>query len=169
MRQSRVRDYCRVSTIVERNCLLAHRSGRDSYWDFCKSLRGAYNRAISSSSTMRVPLSLRLPDTFDSLQIFLQQTGSQEIKFLMVHSTIGPVFNGDGLSRHAVCNLLELPLTVASLSRKSVPPALQWFRHDTLMLVARPPPWPDWCKMWFSSIRSCLLSVTTAFTRDEYF
>jgi len=32
-----------------------------------------------------------------------------------------------------------------------------------------PPPWLDWCEILSSSTRSCLLSVTTAFTGDEYF
>ena len=49
------------------------------------------------SPAMRVLLSLRLPDTYP-LQIFLHQTGSQEIKILMVQSTVGTVFSGDDLS-----------------------------------------------------------------------
>ena len=85
---------------------------------------------LSALSAMIVPLSLRLSDTYDPLQISLQQTSSQEIKFLMMHGTIGPVFNGDGLSRHVACILLELPLTAAGLSQKPVSPPPLWFRHD---------------------------------------
>ena len=43
-------------------------------------------------------LSLSSPDTYDLLQIFPQQTGSQEIKTLMVQSTTGPFLSRDDLS-----------------------------------------------------------------------
>jgi len=98
---------------------------------------------LPSPPAMRVPLSLSLSDIYDPLQIFLRQTGSQQIKFLMVQSTIGPISSGDNLPRHATCILLELPLIVVGLSRKPVPPPPSWFRYDKLMSVARPPPWPD--------------------------
>ena len=68
------------------------------------------------SPAMRVPLSLRLPDTYHPLQIFQQQTESQENTFLMMQSTISPVFIGDDLPRHTVCILLKLPLTAIGLS-----------------------------------------------------
>ena len=61
---------------------------------------------LPSSPAIRVPLSLRLPDTYDPLQIFLQQTGSHEIKLLMVQSTIDSVFSGDDLPRHVAYILL---------------------------------------------------------------
>ena len=77
---------------------------------------------LPSSSATRVTLSLRSRDTYDPLDIFLQQAGSQEIKFLIVQSTIVSVFSGDDLHRHAACIFLELPLTADSLSRSPVPP-----------------------------------------------
>jgi len=52
---------------------------------------------LPSPPSMRVPLSLRLLDTYDPLQMFLQQTGSQEIKFLMVQRIIDLVSSGDDL------------------------------------------------------------------------
>ena len=70
---------------------------------------------LPSSPAMRALLSLRLPDIYNPLQIFLQQICSQKIKLLM-QSTIGPVFGGDDLSRHAAYILLELPSIAASLS-----------------------------------------------------
>ena len=60
----------------------------------------------------------------------------------MVQSTIGSVFSEDDLLRHVAYILLELPLNAADLSQKLVP-APSWFRYDTMMSVARPPPWPD--------------------------
>ena len=77
---------------------------------------------LTSSPAMRVLLSVRSPDTYDSLQIFLEQTGSQEIKPLMMQNTIDPVFSRDDLSPRVVCILLELPSITAGLSRKAVPP-----------------------------------------------
>ena len=70
---------------------------------------------LSSSSAMRVLLSLRSTDTYDPLQIFLQQTGSQEIKPLMVQGIIDSVFIGDDLSWHAARIFLELPLIAVGL------------------------------------------------------
>ena len=71
---------------------------------------------------------------YNPLQIFLQQIGSQEIKPLMVQSTIGPFFSGDDLPRHAACILLELPSIASGLLQKPVPPPLPWFRHDASVL-----------------------------------
>ena len=76
---------------------------------------------LSSSPVMRVLLFLRSVDIYDLLQIFLQ-TSSQEIKILMVQSTIGLVFSGDDLSRRAACILLKLPSIAVGLSRKLVLP-----------------------------------------------
>jgi len=87
----------------------------------------------------------------------------------MGQSTIGSVFSGENLPRHAACILLKLSLIAVSLLRKPVSPPPRWFRHDTLQPVARPPPWPDWCEIWFSSTRSYLLFVTIAFIEDECF
>jgi len=92
-------------------------------------------KLLPSSPAMRVQLSLRSSDTYDSLQIFLQQTGSQEIKRLIVQSTIGSVFSRDDLPRHIACMLLELPSIAAGLSGKPVPPPPPWFRHETPVLI----------------------------------
>ena len=61
----------------------------------------------------------------------------------MVQSTISLVFNRDGLPWHVACILLELSLIVAGLLRKPVPPPPPLFRHEALVLLPRPPPWPD--------------------------
>ena len=66
-----------------------------------------------SSSAMRVLLSLRAPDVYDFLQIFLEVTGSQEVEFLMVQNTIDPVFSRDDLPRHVACVLFKVPLITA--------------------------------------------------------
>ena len=52
---------------------------------------------LPCSPAMRVPLSLRLLDIYNSLQIFLQQSVSHEIKLFIVQSAIGPVFRGADL------------------------------------------------------------------------
>jgi len=69
-------------------------------------------KRLSFSSAMRVPLYLRSPDVYDSLQIFLEAMGLQVVGFLMVQSTISPVFNMDDLPWHVVCVLFEVPSTV---------------------------------------------------------
>ena len=119
---ARGKNCCWVSIITRRNSS-THRSGKASCGDFCRYLSRSYYGLLSSSPAMRVLLSLRLPDTYDSLQIFLQQLGSQEIKLLMGQSTISSVFSEDDLPRHAACILLELSSTVANLSWKSVQPS----------------------------------------------
>ena len=57
----------------------------------------------SSPAAVRVPLPLRSPGVYDPLQILLEATCSQEFRFLMVQSTIGPVFSGEDLPRHVTC------------------------------------------------------------------
>jgi len=81
---------------------------------------------LPSSPVMRVPLSLRPPDLHDPLQIFLNEVGSQEFGVLVC----GSVFSGADLSCFAAFILLELPLSVADLSRKPVSPPPLWLRHD---------------------------------------
>ena len=66
-----------------------------------------------SSLAMRVLLSLRSLDVYDLLQIFLEVTCSQEIRFLMVQSTIDPVFSKDDLPQHTTCVLFEIPSIAA--------------------------------------------------------
>ena len=56
---------------------------------------------------------------------------------------VGPAFIGDDLPCYATCILFELPLTAAGLSQKSVSLPPPWFNHDVLVLILRPPPWPD--------------------------
>ena len=41
-------------------------------------------KLLPSSPAMRIPVSLRSPDLYDSFQIFLQETESQEIKLFKV-------------------------------------------------------------------------------------
>jgi len=96
-----------------------------------------------SSSAMRILLSLRSPDVYDLLQIFLEATGSQEVGFLMVQSIIGPVFSWDDLPRHVACVLFEVPSTATGWSRKSVSPPPPWYNHDASVLIFRPPSWSD--------------------------
>jgi len=108
---------------------------------------------LSSLSATRVPLSIRLPDVYDPLQIFLEATGSQEVEFLMVQSTISPVFSKNDLPRHVASVLFEVPSTAVGWSRKPVPPPPTWFSHDASMLILRPLPWPDWeFVMWFDPV-----------------
>jgi len=87
---------------------------------------------------MRVLLSLRPPDMYDPLRIFLNEAGLQEFGILVC----GLVFSRADLSFAAFISL-ELPSTVASLSRKSISPPLPWLRHDASVLTPRAPPWPD--------------------------
>jgi len=51
---------------------------------------------------------LRSPDIYDSLQIFLQKTGSQEISLLMVQSAVRSVFIMDDLHLFAIYDWLGL-------------------------------------------------------------
>ena len=44
------------------------------------------------SSLIAMRASLKLPDVYDPLQIILQETGSQEIKLLMMQSAVNSVF-----------------------------------------------------------------------------
>jgi len=66
-------------------------------------------KLVPSSPAMRVPLSLRSLDINDRLQIFIKVIDSQEVGFLMVQSTVGPVFIRDDLPRHAAYVLFEVP------------------------------------------------------------
>ena len=59
---------------------------------------------------------------FDQLQIFLEETGSQEIDALVY----GLVYSEAELSYYVAYILLEVPLTAAGLSQKSVPPPPPW-------------------------------------------
>jgi len=89
----------------------------------------------SSTPAVRVPVSLRSSDAYDLLQILLEATSSQKFGFLVVQSTIAPVFIRKDLPRHVACVLFEAPSTAAGWSRKSVSPPPPWFSHDTSMLI----------------------------------
>ena len=99
-------------------------------------------KLVSSMSAVRVLLPLRLPDVYDPLQILLEAIGSQEVGFLMVQSTIDPVFIRNDLPRHAICALFEVPSTTASWLWKPIPHPPPWFSHNASMLIPRPPSWP---------------------------
>ena len=83
-------------------------------------------KLLSSSLAIRVSLSLRLPDVYAPLRIFLNEAGLQEFGIVVC----GSVFNGADLSCFAAFILLELPPTAADLSQKPVSPPLPWLRHD---------------------------------------
>jgi len=66
------------------------------------------------SSLTAIPL--KSPDIYDPLQIFLQETESQEISLLMVQSTIHSVFIMDDLHLSATYDWLDLSSVTANLS-----------------------------------------------------
>ena len=74
-----------------------------------------------------IAILLRSPDIYDSLQIFLQETGSQKISLLMIQSAICSVFIMDGLHLFVTYDWLSLPSVTTSLSRKPVSLPLPWF------------------------------------------
>jgi len=100
-------------------------------------------KLVSFTPAVRVPVSLRSPDACDPLQILLKVIGSHEFEFLVVQNTISPVFSGEDLPRHIACILLEVPLTAAGWSRKSISPPPPWFSHDVSILISRSLPWPE--------------------------
>jgi len=73
---------------------------------------------------------------FDPLQIFLEETSSEEIGALVC----GLVFSGVKLLCNTAHILLELPLTAAGLLWKPVLPPPPWLQCDALVLPPRPPP-----------------------------
>jgi len=87
----------------------------------------------------RTSFFLRSPDVYDPLQIFIQEPVSQEIGILVY----GLDFGGAMLTYYVACILLELPSMTTCLSRKPVPPPPLWLRCDELVILPRPPPWPD--------------------------
>jgi len=96
-------------------------------------------KLLLSLPAQRVLLSLRPPDVYDLLQIFLNDAVSQKFGVLIY----GSIFSGTNLSCFDAYILLELPLIVTGWLRKSVPPPPPWFRHDTSVLIPKSPPWPD--------------------------
>ena len=71
---------------------------------------------VPSSPAVRVFLPLRSPNVYDLLQIVLEAIGSQEFGFLMVQSTISPVFSAEDLPQHVASVLFEVPSTTAGWS-----------------------------------------------------
>ena len=91
-----------------------------------------------SLSAKRVSLSLRPPNVYDSLQIFLHEA----VLHVFGISVCDLVFIRTDLIYFALFTLLKLHLTAANLSRKLVPPP-PWLRLDASVSLSRPPPWPD--------------------------
>ena len=71
---------------------------------------------MTSTPAMRVPVSQRSPDLYDSLQIFLQETESQEVRLFMVRSTVDSVLILEDAPLSVTCALLELSSFIADLS-----------------------------------------------------
>ena len=91
-------------------------------------------------AVMRVSFFLRSPDVYGTLQICLQESGSQEIRPLK--SAVGSVFIMDDMPQYTIGALIELPSFIDPTRRPVLPPP-PWSRCDALVLLARPPPWPD--------------------------
>jgi len=68
-------------------------------------------------------ISLRSPDVYDSLQIFLQETGSLDIDVLVCEL----IFSEAELPSYAARILFELLPTSAGLPLKPVPSPAPWF------------------------------------------
>jgi len=65
---------------------------------------------------------LRSPDIYDLLQIFLQETRSQETSLSMVQNAISSVFIMVDSHLSAACDWLDLPSFTVGSPRKPVPP-----------------------------------------------
>jgi len=85
---------------------------------------------------------LRSPDAYDLLQICLQELGSLEIKPLMVQNAVSSVFIMDDVPQSVIGTLIELSSFIDPTQRPVSPLSL-WFQCDALVLLSRPPPWPD--------------------------
>jgi len=59
-----------------------------------------------------------------------------------VQSAVGSVFIMNDVPQHAIGALIKLPSFI-DLTRRPVPPPTPWSRCDALVLLPRPPPWPD--------------------------
>ena len=92
------------------------------------------------SSVMRIPVSLRSPDLYDLLQIFLQDTESQKIRLFRVRNTIDSLLTQKVTLLSATCALIELSSFKADLSRKLVLPPPSWCSHNASERIPRPPP-----------------------------
>jgi len=90
---------------------------------------------ISSLAAIRASLSLRSPYKYDPVQICLQETGSQEIRLLMVQSAVGSVFIVDDSHLSATYDLLDLPSFTSDVSQKLISPPPPWFSYDVLAML----------------------------------
>ena len=71
---------------------------------------------VSFFAAMRASLSFRSPDLYNPLQIFLQETGSQEIMLFMVQSAVGSVFIMNYSYLFATCDWFDLSPFTSDLS-----------------------------------------------------
>ena len=78
-----------------------------------------------------IVVSLRSPDVYDPLQIFLQETVSQEIGILVCEL----VFSGTELHCYVARIWFELPSTSVRLSQQPVAPPPPCFSHDVSVLI----------------------------------
>ena len=70
---------------------------------------------VPPTPAVRVPVTLRSPDLYDSLQIFLQETGSQLIKQFIVRSTVDSALTQKDMHVSATRALLKWPCFIADL------------------------------------------------------
>ena len=70
---------------------------------------------------VRVPVTLRSPDFYDPLQIFLHETESQEVRLFIVRSSVDLVLILEDAPLSVTCALLELS-SFTDLSQKPVRP-----------------------------------------------
>jgi len=70
---------------------------------------------VPPTPAVRVPVTLRSPDLYDSLQIFLQETGSQLIKQFIVRSIVDSALTQKDMHVSATRALLKWPCFIADL------------------------------------------------------
>jgi len=90
---------------------------------------------VPPTPDVRVPVTLRSPDLYDPLQIFLQETMSQEVRLFMVRSIFDSVLIQKNTPLSATCALLKLPSFIADMLLKSIPRPPTWLRHDASVLI----------------------------------
>jgi len=103
-------------------------------------------RLLSLSPPMIFHLSLRSPNVYDPLQIFLQEAGSQEIKLVMVQSALSSIFIMDDSHLSTTCVRFSIYHPSHSISHGNK--FHLHLSHDASVVLSRPPPWPDWDASW---------------------
>ena len=98
---------------------------------------------LMSSPAMRIPVSLRSPDLYDLLQIFLHDTESWEISLFRVQRTIDLVLIREDTLSSATCALIDLSSFKEDLFRKPVSPPPPWCSYNASERISRPPSWHD--------------------------